>query len=59
MKRLFVCGTRAVVKAGPSDFRVVCATCDGGGTVSYPTRGRANDAAIRDSNRACRSCGAS
>jgi hypothetical protein len=54
----FVCGTRAVIESGPHDFRVVCATCDGGGTVSYPTRTAANRAAIRDSARPCK-CGAS
>ena len=58
----FVCGTRAVVEVGPNDFRVVCATCNGGGSVRHDTRDSANGAAIRDSARPCpakRSCGAS
>jgi hypothetical protein len=57
----FTCGTRAVVRVRPGDFRVVCATCEGGGSVSYPAPGLANVAAVRDSARPCParpSCGA-
>lgn len=59
--RLFVCGTRAVEQHGPEDFRVVCATCDGGGSVRHFTRELASRAATRDSARPCparRPCGA-
>lgn len=57
----FVCGTRAVKPKGPGDWRVVCATCEGGGTVPYKTREQANSAAVRDSTKPCPckpSCGA-
>ncbi len=56
--RVFVCGGRAVVRRGPDDFRVVCATCDAGGTVKHRTDAAAVSAAIRDSARGCRACGA-
>jgi len=56
--RLLTCGTRKVVQRGPNDFRVVCATCDGGGTVKHATRESASRAAIRDSAKSCK-CGAS
>lgn len=49
----FVCGTRAVVKAGSYDYRVVCATCgaeEGNGSKSL--RG-AKSEAIRNSGRPC------
>lgn len=72
-KRVSVCGTRAVferTKLVPGDapvvayrmtkdFRVACATCGAGGTVSHDTRADALKAAVRDSNKPCRSCGAS
>jgi hypothetical protein len=58
-KRVFVCGTRAVVEKSSHDYRVVCATCDGGGTVPSHTKSAASAAAVRDSNKACRKCGAS
>lgn len=58
MNRTFVCGTRAVVQMAPSDFRVVCATCDNGGTVKHTTKEAANRACVRDSNRRCTACGA-
>jgi len=61
MERQLVCGTRAVVQKGPFDFRVVCATCDGGGTVRHKTKDAASRAAVRDSNKPCPckpSCGA-
>lgn len=60
MERVFVCGTRAVMRAGPDDFRVVCASCDGGGGTPY-TRAGASQAAVRDSSKPCPcrpSCGA-
>lgn len=56
--RLFTCGTRTVIERGPSDFRVLCATCEGGGTTKHTTRGEATRAAVRDSNKRCRKCGA-
>ena len=56
--REFVCGTRAVVKRGPDDYRVVCASCGAGGTVRHDIRGNATRAAVRDSNKPCRACGA-
>lgn len=59
MTRVFLCGTRKVIRRGPGDFRVVCATCDGGGTVKYSTSNAASSAAIRDSAKPCRVCGAS
>lgn len=49
----FVCGTRRIREAGPGDWRVVCATCEEGGTVPHKTRTLAIDAAIRDSARPC------
>lgn len=52
-ERHLVCGTRAVVRRGPDDWRVVCATCNGGGTTRYPTREAANAACVRDSNKPC------
>lgn len=59
MSRTFVCGTRAVVRRGPSDYRVVCATCEAGGTIKHTTKESANKACVRDSVRACKACGAS
>ncbi len=55
---LFVCGTRRAFRKGPRDFRVVCATCDAGGSVKHATQEGAHSAAVRDSGRACRTCGA-
>lgn len=57
-KRIFTCGTRAVHQRGPADFRVVCATCFGGGTVRHPTDDNAKRACTRDSNQPCSNCGA-
>lgn len=76
MERVFVCGTRAVVRRTVGDYpckkyleqfrnwdyrdyRVVCATCGGGGTVRHDNKTKANSAAVRDSGRPCRKCGAS
>jgi len=56
-KRVSTCGTRAVIQRGLSDFRVVCATCEAGGSVRHWTRDAASHAAGRDSGRACRTCG--
>ena len=51
MTRLFVCGTRKVVERRPGDYRVVCASCDSGGTVKHRTCEEAASAAVRDSNK--------
>ena len=56
--RAMLCGTRKTVKLNPGDFRVVCATCDAGGSRKHPTHDSASSAAIRDSNKPCRACGA-
>lgn len=52
-ERAFICGTRKAIKRGPGDYRVVCATCDGGGTVRYPDASLAASTAIAHSNRPC------
>lgn len=59
--RVFVCGTRATIclSSTVADYRVVCATCGAGGTIQYLTNAKANAAAVRDSNKPCRTCGAS
>lgn len=57
-KHIISCGTRAVYKIGPFDYRVTCATCVGGGTVRHPTRKDAIRAAVKTSAMACRACGA-
>lgn len=60
-KRVFVCGTRATLEhitKFDHDYRVVCATCGAGGTVAYETERAANKAAVRDSAKACQTCGA-
>jgi hypothetical protein len=62
MNPYFICGTRKVIP-GPrfGTWRVVCATCDGGGSVAHHVRGEATAAAVRDSNKPCparRGCGA-
>ena len=51
--RQFVCGTRAVKRVSIGDWRAVCATCGGGGTVSYDTQDGANRRAVKDSNKPC------
>jgi len=53
-----VCGARTVKRAGPRDFRVVCATCEAGGNWPYVTRQEALRAASRNSDRPCDQCGA-
>lgn len=53
-----LCGTRRTVQRAPNDYRVVCATCGAGGTVLHRTAESASSAAVRDSNRPCRACGA-
>lgn len=56
-----VCGTRAVLEAGLSDYRVTCATCNGGGLTPYVDRQTAFRQAVRDSTKPCPcrpSCGA-
>ena len=58
-ERVSVCGTRAVIRRGPDDFRVVCATCETGGTVRHRTLASAGAACTRDSDRSCQKCGAS
>ena len=57
----FVCGTRRVVRLGLQNYRVVCASCLGGGTVRHAILQDAERAAVRDSNKPCLcrpSCGA-
>ena len=56
--RVFLCGTRAVVRIGLQNYRVVCATCGNGGSVRHAIPEDADRAAVRDSNRSCRACGA-
>ena len=56
--RQTLCGTRKTVRRGAGDYRVVCATCGGGGTIKHATSKRAAHAAIRDSNKPCSTCGA-
>lgn len=56
--RVFVCGTRAVLEESPHIWRVVCATCEAGGSVPHKTKAAATSAAVRDSAKACRACGA-
>ena len=55
----FVCGTRRVERRAADDWRVVCATCGAGGAVKHLTADSAQRAAVRDSGKACRACGAS
>lgn len=55
--RPFTCGTRTVRKRAPGDFRVVCATCLGGGSSRYMSRTSATSAAVKMSGRPC-PCGA-
>ena len=52
-KRIFTCGGKAVVQRGANDFRVICASCFGGGTVPHETKDSANRVAVRDSGREC------
>ena len=54
-ERLYVCGTRRAVPSveTPGAWRVVCATCQDGGTVDYPTKRDAMRAATRDSGKPC------
>lgn len=54
----FVCGTRRVVPAPGTGWRVVCATCGAGGSRFHRTRELATRAAVRDSARRCAACGA-
>lgn len=56
--RVILCGTRLAFRNGPQDYRVVCATCQHGGTVKHVTPESASQAAARDSARTCRACGA-
>lgn len=49
----FLCGTRRVVRRGPQDYRVVCASCLGGGTVRHAIPEDAERAAVRDSAKPC------
>ena len=57
-QRVFVCGTRAVYRVGSQDYRVVCATCHAGGSVRHKIPEDADRAAVRDSNKPCKACGA-
>lgn len=54
---IFLCGTRRVI-GREGNWRVVCATCEAGGTVRHYDRDMAIKACMRDSIRRCRSCGA-
>lgn len=56
--RPLVCGTRKTERRGPGDYRVVCASCNAGGSVKHATHESAGSAAVRDSNKPCRACGA-
>jgi hypothetical protein len=59
MSKKFLCGTRKVIPGETvGTYRVVCASCGAGGTVSHPTIERATTACVRDSSRPCRACGA-
>jgi len=58
LRRRFVCGTRRAETLGPWNHRVYCATCGAGGTVRPRTRDLATAAAVRDSAKRCRACGA-
>ena len=55
-QRAFICGTRRAETLALDDHRVYCATCHAGGTVRHATRDQATKAAVRDSNRPCRTC---
>lgn len=54
----YAIGTRAYGPVGPSDYRVVCATCGAGGSVRHATLADAGRAAARDSAKPCAACGA-
>lgn len=56
--RPMVCGTKRTEQRAPEDYRVVCATCGAGGSVRHKTHESASRAAIRDSAKPCRACGA-
>lgn len=58
VERGMLCGTRLAVKLADQSWRVVCATCDAGGTVKYATKQQAGSRAIALSTRACLACGA-
>ena len=53
MRTVLLVGTRRVVERATGDYRVICATCDKGGTVPHRTSKAAGHAAIRDSNKPC------
>lgn len=53
----FVIGARAYFEKATGDWRVVCATCGGGGSVKHPTQESAGQAAARDSDKRCSICG--
>lgn len=57
-RRRYAIGARAIIWRDRA-WRVVCATCDGGGTVAHRTRESASAAATRDSAKPCPvGCGA-
>jgi hypothetical protein len=66
MERIFVCGTRAVIerdvryqRGRRTTYRVVCATCNGGGSYKFVTKDAATKVAVRDSGKPCPvKCGA-
>lgn len=57
-KDRYAIGTRAMYRTEDGSYRVVCATCDAGGTVKHRTHADAFHAAARDSNKPCHTCGA-
>ncbi len=54
----YAIGTRAIVRKAEHDYRVVCATCDAGGSKRYENHAQAFHAAAESSARKCRVCGA-
>lgn len=56
--RVFLVGTKAVVNFHYDGYRVACATCNTVGSVKHTTKEAASRAAIRDSAKACNTCGA-
>jgi len=46
-------GARAVIRRGPGDWRIICATCRGGGWTPYRTQELALASATRASANPC------
>ena len=51
--RPLVVGTKRTTRRGPTDYRVLCASCGYGGSTRYPTHEAAARAAIRYSAYPC------